>query len=183
MTDIRMTAGSCGEGPARYEAGVFAMPDGGLRGVEDLTGLERAGDPAPGPHWTGDLVRGLQGALASTAALPRPFGLAASVVGLGLGALEGRGRPSVSLRATFSDGATAVIAAEPWLADLIERDRAVVRLALLRAAAAAPPMPEPAAAAPPGDPAPDTAPTPMFEYEKRRGRLRRVAIVKEPGGT
>ena len=89
MTDIRITAGSFGEGVATYDNGVFRFPNGDIRGVEDLSDLGLPTDPATEPHWSGDIVRGLQGALATTTkALPSPFGFAASFVGLGLDVLE-----------------------------------------------------------------------------------------------
>ncbi|GJE17125.1 hypothetical protein [Methylobacterium marchantiae] len=184
MTDIQITAGSFGDGGAIYENGIFRLPNGEVRGVEDLVDLGMPTEPGP-EHWSGDIVRGLQGALTTTTkALPSPFGFAASFVGIGLDAFESSAKAAVILSATFSDGACATIAADRVIAASIRHDREVVRLALLRnppAPSAAPlPAPEPSIAAP--DPA-DPILTSMFQYEKRKGRLRRVASEKTPQET
>lgn len=178
MTDIRITAGSFGEGPGAYDDGTFRMPDGEIRGVEDLATLELPDDSGTEPHWGGDIVRGLKGALAtSSRGLPRPFGFAASLVGAGLGALDPSGRPAVTLVVTFADGAGATIATDAALAATIARDREVVRLAALRRDAAEPAAPPPE----PGSGDADPTLTSMFQYEKRKGRLRRVPSAKESG--
>ncbi|WP_027173928.1 hypothetical protein [Methylobacterium sp. 10] len=180
MTDIRITAGSFGEGVATYDNGVFRFPNGDIRGVEDLSDLGLPTEAAPEPHWSGDIVRGLQGALAtSTKGLPSPFGFAASFVGLGLDVLESTATTAATLPITFTDGASATMAADGAVAALILRDREVVRLALERRAPApavqSVPEPEPTVPAP--DPTDPTL-TSMFQYEKRKGRLRRVVTEK-----
>lgn len=185
MTDIRITAGTFGEGVATYENGVFRFPNGEARGVEDLTDLGLAPESTPEAHWSGDIVRGLQGALAtSTKALPSPFGFAASFVGLGLDVLESSANTAATLPITFSDGASATMAADGAVAALIRRDREVVRLALERVAPAPAvqpaPAPEPIVSTPnPNDP----TLTSMFQYEKRKGRLRRVVTETTPQET
>ena len=183
MTDIRITAGSFGEGVATYDNGVFRFPDGEARGVEDVSDLGTPPEPAPEAHWSGDIVRGLQGALAtSTKALPSPFGFAASFVGLGLDVLESSANAAATLPITFGDGASATLAADGAVAALIRRDCEVVRLALARAV----PAPAVAPAPDPTDPEPDANDptlTSMFQYEKRKGRLRRVVTEKAPQET
>ncbi|MCC0806770.1 hypothetical protein FPV16_11130 [Methylobacterium sp. W2] len=182
MTDIRITAGSFGEGVATYEDGVFRFPNGDTRGVEDLSDFGTPPEPAPEPHWSGDIVRGLQGALAtSTKGLPAPFGFAASFVGLGLDVLDPSASTVATLPIKFSDGASATLAADGAVAALIRRDREVVRLALERVAPA--PAIQPAPAQEPMVPAPglsDPTLTSMFQYEKRKGRLRRVVTETTP---
>ncbi|MCJ2033212.1 hypothetical protein [Methylobacterium sp. J-068] len=128
----------------------------------------------------GGIARGLRDALAATGPLPRPLGLAASVLGAGLDVLGGDGRPTLSIDLRFEDGATASIRADAETAARMSRDREVVRLAVLRRATA--PIAAPAGAAPaaetrwPETPGPDApALASIFAYEKRGGRLRRLA--------
>ena len=167
MTAIRITGGACGVGAGDYEDGVFTMPDGTSRGVESLSALDGPDAPGPPSHWSGDLVRGLQGAMASAEKLPRPLSAAASALGFGLGAFEAK-PPVAVLRLAFTDGSDAVVEAEADLAALMARDRAVVQAALARQAT-------PARPAAPRDADFDRTTTAMFEYEKRNGRLRRVS--------
>ncbi|WP_245259300.1 hypothetical protein [Methylobacterium sp. 77] len=182
MTDIRITAGSFGEGAATYEDGVFRMPNGDVLGVEDLSDIGMPAEPAPEPHWSGDIVRGLQGALAtSTKALPSPFGFAASFVGIGLDAFEASANTATILVATFADDASATILADTAVAATIRRDREVTRLALLRRTLVVPALPSQAPEPPASSPAlSDPTLTSMFQYEKRKGRLRRVASEPTP---
>ncbi|CAA2107131.1 hypothetical protein MBUL_04008 [Methylobacterium bullatum] len=185
MTDIRITAGTFGEGVATYENGVFRFPNGEVRGVEDLADPGLSPETTPEAHWSGDIVRGLQGALAtSTKALPSPFGFAASFVGLGLDVLESSATTTAALPISFSDGASATMAADGAVAAIILRDREVVRLALERRAPApaAQPAPAPEPMLPASDPNDPTL-TSMFQYEKRKGRLRRVVTEKTPQET
>lgn len=165
MTAIRITGGACGVGAGDYEDGVFTMPDGTSRGVETLSALEGAEAAGSSTHWSGNLVRGLQGAMASAEKLPRPLSVAASAFGFGLGAFETRPLVAV-LTIAFLDGANAVVEVEADLAALMARDRAVVQGAIARRAS-------PAMAAP-READLDRTTTAMFEYEKRNGRLRRV---------
>lgn len=170
MTAIRITGGSCGAGAGTYLDGLFTMPDSSLRGVETLTelhGPEAAGRPAP---WSGDIVRGLRGALASAGTLPRALSLAVYAMDAGLGVVAPRPRPA-TLRARFCDGTEAVIETDDGLAAVVARDRALVQAALSRGAPPAA-MPDRTGA---GEEAADRATTAMFEYEKRNGRIRRIA--------
>ncbi len=173
MTDMRVIAGSLGEGAATYEDGLFHLPNGETRAIEDVTQFDPPAGGGRSPHWSGDIVRGLQGALSTTTkALPSPFGFAASFVGLGLDAFEAS---ADTLSITFADGAAATLVAGPETVAVIRRDREVVGRALQRRAPAPLPAPEPAFPAP--DPS-DPILTSMFRYEKRKGRLRRIATEK-----
>jgi len=167
MTAIRITGGACGVGAGDYEDGVFTMPDGTSRGVETLSALEGPEAAGSSTHWSGNLVRGLQGAMASAEKLPRPLSVAASAFGFGLGAFETR-PPIVALTIAFMDGTDAVIETDADLVALMARDRAVVQGAIARRAS-------PPAMVAPRDADLDRTTTAMFEYEKRNGRLRRVS--------
>jgi hypothetical protein len=169
MTGLRVVDGTCGRGSGTYDRGVFAMPDGRSRGVETLTDLTVHGDPGGAPAWTDQVVKGLQGALKPTERLPRPLGLAASAIGAGLGLFD----RAVRFTATFADGSTAAIEADAALPACIARDRDVVRGVAARAVIAPDPV------QPEAEISPDPAPTAVFEYEKRNGRLRRV-VAKPP---
>ncbi|KQP95296.1 hypothetical protein [Methylobacterium sp. Leaf117] len=202
--EIQVTAGSCGIGSASYELGLFRLPDGSLRGVEDLEALVLPTPERPAPRRSG-IARGLREALAATGPLPNPLGLAASLVGVGLDVLGGEG-PSLSVELRFRDGATALIRVAADMAAQIERDRAVVQHATLRLSPAHPSVPDVAADdAPPangiaahsgeahsgeahsgeahsGDEraieeiAPDDRTlASLFAYEKRGGRVRRLS--------
>lgn len=181
MSEILLLGGTCGEGPGSYEAGVFHLPDGSARGVEDLADLTVSHGPEPASRRLG-IARGLRDALASTGPLPRPLGLAASVAGFGLDVIGGGGRPGASLELRFADGAIASIRTEADAAARIVQDRELVRLALLRRAvstARAAPAPRVAETPTESAPAPEGSETralaSIFAYEKRGGRLRRVA--------
>ncbi|KQP72855.1 hypothetical protein ASF60_11980 [Methylobacterium sp. Leaf113] len=148
--EIQVTAGSCGTGSASYELGLFRLPDGSLRGVEDLEALVLPIPERPAPRRSG-IARGLREALAATGPLPNPLGLAASLVGVGLDVLGGEG-PSLFVELRFRDGATALIRVAADMAAQIERDRAVVQHATLRLSPAHPSVPDAAAdEAPPAD--------------------------------
>lgn len=188
MTKILITAGTCGEGPGSYEMGVFSLPDGRMRGVEDLVDLASSDVSESVARRTG-IARGLREALAATGPLPRPLGLAASVLGVGLDVLGGDGRCGLTVEVRFADGARASIRADAEAAAQMVRDREVLQLAALRRARPSlpAPLPEPSADLSaselsasdvplPGMSAPDApALASIFTYEKRGGRLRRLA--------
>ncbi|MCJ2045603.1 hypothetical protein MKK58_13830 [Methylobacterium sp. J-078] len=175
MSEILLLGGTCGEGPGSYEAGVFHLPDGSARGVEDLADFMVSYGPEPASRRLG-IARGLRDALASTGPLPRPLGLAASVAGFGLDVIGGGGRPGASLELRFADGAIASVRTEADAAARIVQDREVVRLALLRRAVSAPMVAEtPTESAPTPEGSETRALASIFAYEKRGGRLRRVA--------
>jgi len=174
-------------GPGRYEAGLLHLPGGEARGVEDLVDLVPVDGPAP-QRRTG-VVGGLRSALDAAGPLPRPLDFAASVVGLGLGALAGTLHARATLHARFSDGGRLVIAADPAIAAALVHDWALVRDAMRRREARTPPRPAllpPPVAQPLSLPAPvavaDESPAPaaIFAYEMRKGRLRRLASGKAP---
>jgi hypothetical protein len=171
VTAIRFIGGAH-EGTGSYELGVLHLPGGGARAVEEVVSVTVQGERSPAPRWSGEIVRGLQGALAQAGGLRQPLGLAASMVGAGLGLFD----RTVRFTAAFADGTSALIEAEAGLPALIDRDREIVRLARLRQAPAAEP-----AASPENEEAgkaADSALSAVFEYEKRNGRLRRVAAPK-----
>ncbi|NEU12812.1 hypothetical protein G3T14_11785 [Methylobacterium sp. BTF04] len=181
MSEIRITAGTWDAEPAAYAEGLLRLPNGNILGVEDLSDLSVTDNPETGPQRRVAVVRGLRSALSAVGPLPRPLNLAASFVGLGLGVIGGDVQAGVSLQARFPDGTRVVIVADPATAAQMMRDREVIRLAALRRTAIPPapvvlalPAPEPEQAA-------ERALTSIFEYEKRKGRLRRLAIAKAPG--
>ncbi|WP_264048103.1 hypothetical protein [Methylobacterium flocculans] len=182
MIEIVILAGTCGAGSGTYELGLFHLPDGSARGVEDLTDLIVPPDPVVSMATCRvGIARGLREALAATGPLPRPLGLAASVLGAGLDVLGGDGRSGLSVELRFADGATATIRTDAEGVARIGRDRDVVRRAALRfAARSAEDTPAESLAEPPGgEPAtlgPDArALASIFAYEKRGGRLRRLS--------
>lgn len=175
MTEIVILGGTCGTGSGTYDLGLFRLPDGTARGVEDLVDLILPPEPGATPATRrGGIARGLRDALAATGPLPLPLGLAASVLDAGLDVLGGEVRPGPTLDLRFADGATATIRTDAEGAARIGRDREVVRLAGLRQAVppTLPPPVEPEAGAP-GPDAPALAS--IFAYEKRGGRLRRLS--------
>lgn len=175
MTEIVILGGTCGTGPGTYDLGLFHLPDGTARGVEDLVDLILPQESGATPATRrGGIARGLRDALAATGPLPRPLGLAASVLDAGLDVLGGEARPGPTLDLRFADGATATIRTDAEGAARIGRDREVVRLAGLRRSP--PPALPPPAEAETGPPGPDApALASIFAYEKRGGRLRRLS--------
>jgi hypothetical protein len=180
MTEILIFAGTCGEGSGSYESGVFTLPDGNVRGVEDLADLILPHGPEAASR-RGGIARGLRDALSATGPLPRPLGLAASVLGIGLDVLGADGRPSPAMELVFTDGATASIRTEADVVAQIVRDREVVRLAVVRLESlprverSSPVADAPETPASGGARPDDRALASIFAYEKRGGRLRRLA--------
>jgi hypothetical protein len=194
MGEIRILEGARPDGPwnagpGTYESGLLRLPGGEVRGVEDLADLVLVDGPAP-KRRTG-VFGGLRSAVDAAGPLPRPLDLAASVAGLGLSALAGTLHARATLHARFSDGARAVMAADPATAAALLHDWAVVRDAILRREAGRPAprqalLPPPMAQSPSlPAPVPDEAPAPaaIFAYEMRKGRLRRLASAKAPEQT
>jgi hypothetical protein len=180
MIAIQIISGTFGPGAGSYEFGVFALPDGSRRGVEDLE--SSALRPPDQPPRRSGIARGLREALAATGPLPNPFGFAASLVHAGLDVLGGDAGPAWSVELRFRDGAGALIRVDGETAAQIERDREVVRRASLRLS---PPLPVAAEARTPGtdgdaDPVDVSVPdgqtlASLFAYEKRGGRVRRLS--------
>ncbi|KQQ24814.1 hypothetical protein ASF58_15235 [Methylobacterium sp. Leaf125] len=186
MIAIQIISGTFGAGPGSYEFGVFGLPDGSLRGVEDLETLTLAPPEQVVPRRTG-IARGLRDALVATGPLPNPLGLAASLMHAGLDVLGGDARPTWSVELRFRDGVQALVRTDAETAAQIERDREVVQRASLR-------LPPPRSAVPPdeiqprmpavaeGEAASIDASVPdgqtlssLFAYEKRGGRVRRLS--------
>jgi len=181
---IEQDGRSAGEG--RYAAGLITLPDGQVRPVEEVARVEvRAGSAQPLDR-AGAVVGGLRGALAASAPVSLPLRLAFSTVRAGLGVIEEGLRPTPAgavVEIVFSDGATLTARMMPETAAMIGRDAEIARGALARREAARPsilPAPEPG---PETDTTPDDALTSIFRYEKRNGRLRRMAMpAKAPEG-
>lgn len=193
MREIWIKAGAWEAGRGVYEDGLFSFPNGASRGLEEVVDVSVEDRPVAALRRRIGVADGLRSALRAVGPLPRPLDLAASVIGLGLGALGGELHTLSSLHLRFTDGAIAAIEADPATADLIRRDHAVIRLALARRGHAGPMaahlLPAPILALPaPSAPASSgvgagTAfgvereiPS-IFEYEKRKGRLRRLALA------
>lgn len=191
MSEIRITAGAWETGIGAYEAGLLHLPNGEVRGFEDLADLSVKNGSEPQGRRAG-LFGGLRSALHAAGPLPRPLDLAASVVGLGLGVIGGDLHAQVSLQARFSDGASAVILTDPATAASMIRDREMIRLALQRRDASRPGHADQELQerremsgrailpAPDAERDADRALTSIFEYEMRKGRLRRLAAAKSP---
>ncbi len=192
MTEIRIVAGAWEAGSGTYADALLRLPNGDLRGLETVVDLS-AGEPEAPPRRRIGIAGGLRSALKAAGPLPRPLDLAATMVGLGLGALGGDLHAMSVLQLRFADGASVRIETDPATAALMKRDHTVIRLALARLmpgdSPTAPLLPGPILALPaPFAPAPPPAPRAepgsereipsIFEYEKRRGRLRRMAVAK-----
>lgn len=168
--------GTCGAGTARYAAGLITLPDGARRGVEEI--LRIAPDdavPRPGSAQRASEVAGsVREVLGTGRSLALPLRLALSTMRAGLGAIEEGLRPpdTMLFEIAFADGSTIKASMPPRTAALIRRDAEIARGALARAA-------QPAPAPETGSPA-DEAVASLFRYEKRNGRLRRIA-AGEPG--
>lgn len=184
MNDIRIVAGRWEAGRGTYADGLLRLPNGDLRGLEGVLDLS-AEEPDTAPRRRAGIAGGLRSALRAAGPLPRPLDLAAAMVGLGLGALGGDLHAVSGLRLRFADGASARIETDPATAALMMRDHAVIRRALARlnpgGSSAAAPLSAPILALP--APAPQAEPQAereipsIFEYEKRKGRLRRMAVA------
>ncbi len=73
MTEIVILGGTCGTGPGTYDLGLFHLPDGTVRGVEDLVDLISPQESGATPATRrGGIARGLRDALAASGPLPRP---------------------------------------------------------------------------------------------------------------
>jgi len=182
---IEQDGRSAGEG--RYASGLITLPDGQVRPIEEVACVDvRAGSAQPLDR-AGAVVGGLRGALAASLPASLPLRLAFSTVRAGLGVIEEGLRPAPAgavVEIAFSDGSTLTARMMPETAAMIGRDAEIARGVLARRQAAGPSSalmaPEPA---PEIDATPDDALTSIFRYEKRNGRLRRMAMpVKAPEG-
>lgn len=158
-------------GQGRYAGGLITLPDGAVHGVETIVRVEIRGAERP---QAGDVVGAVRSALGAALSLPLPFRIAASGLRAGLGALEEGLRPAEGLAPvtlTLREGIAIETLMPIETAILIRRDAEIVRSALARA----------------GDTLPEALPFPstgqetaaltsIFRYEKRNGRLRRVAV-------
>ena len=169
--DASATGTDAGQG--RYEGGLITLPDGSVHGIETVLRVKmRDGETRA---QASDVVGALRSALAALS-LPPPFRVAASGLRAGLGAIEDGLRPAEGLAEvtiTLEDHAPIVALMPVETAILLRRDAELVRGALGRTDER---KPEPKAA-----PSPDAeaeALTSIFRYEKRNGRLRRIAAIE-----
>lgn len=175
MDAFGIEEGFCGAGTARYAGGLLTLPDGSVRGVETITRLS-VKTPEDGATRAGDVAGSLRETLGGTKPTSLPLRLALSTMRAGLGVIEEGLRPprGVPTEIEFADG-TSIMALMPIeAAALLRRDNAIARGVLDRVVEeGAPTRREPTATT--ADTAPDEALTSIFRYEKRNGRLRRVA--------
>lgn len=178
MSVFPIDEGTGGAGTGSYLRGLLTLSNGETRGVEAIARLTPRDEGARGraasqrlPGFL-DTVRNV---LPAAARLPMPARLAVSTVRAGLGVIEEgfapEGAAPVSVEIAFGDGASLVARMAPALIAALRRDREIALGVVARAGRAdiAPP------AAPPDDGATTEALTSIFRYEKRNGRLRRVA--------
>lgn len=165
-----------GSGTGSYEAGLIVLPDGVERGVETVAGITLREEGAPATRLLG-LLGTLRGVLPEPGRQPMPMRLAVSTIRAGLGVIEEElapgGSDPVAAELVFTDGSAILARMPPDLVSTIRRDREIARAALARSAR--PAVPPPAAQHREAD-----APTSIFRYEKRNGRLRRVVDAGKP---
>lgn len=207
MAAFGIEQGTHGVGEGRYAAGLITLPDGRVRGIEEVRDIRVLAIPGSGRaeplDRAGDVVGGLRGALAASSPASLPLRLAFSTVWAGLGVIEQGLKPPPSgsiVEIAFCDGAALTGRMPPETVALLRRDVEIAQGILARREVARPVAPEPAPVvpaprpapprpAPPALPAPATAEpvaeagplpdealTSIFRYEKRNGRLRRVAV-------
>ena len=178
MDAFGIEEGACGPGRAHYASGLIHLPDGSLRGVEEIVSIEARRDRgrvAEASRKTSDLAGSVREALASTKPISLPLRLALSTVRAGLGAIEEGLRPAVdtTFDIRFTDGASIAALMPLQTAVSIQRDAEIARSAIRRA------LPHTSEPLPPNENATDDALTSIFRYEKRNGRLRRIAAKPE----
>lgn len=170
--------GGSGAGSGSYEAGLLTLSNGQARGVEDIARLSVCGDAGKkqaASQKLPDFLGTLRGALPAPGRLPMPARLAISTVRAGLGVIEEGFAPDgvdpSAVEIAFDDGMTIVARMSAGLIAMIRRDRDIALNAIARATrAAVAPVEQPQEADGSAD-----ALTSIFRYEKRNGRLRRVA--------
>lgn len=176
MDAFEIEEGACGPGSARYAAGTITLPDGSLRGVEEIARIALR-DDADGSTSVSRRTRSLAGsvrkALGTARTAPLPLRLALSSLRAGLGVIEDELQPREAQihEIGFRDGGLIVARMPLETAALIRHDIETVRAASARASTiGSVALPEPSATSE----AADEALTSIFRYEKRNGRLRRV---------
>ena len=190
--------GPGGAGSGRYAAGLIGLPGGLAYGVEAVTRIA-VEDGADAAARAGLVAGSFRDALGSAHNAPLPLRLALSTMRAGLSVVEEGLRPRAGLRVeiAFEDGSVirALMSAETVAA--IRHDAAVARGVLDRAhertqtpapALLPPPRPVPPSAPEqalgeiPSEVPGEEALTSIFRYEKRNGRLRRVAASDKSDG-
>jgi hypothetical protein len=189
VAEIRIIEGACGAGFGRYEAGLFTLPDGREIGVERLETFVIRNAMALEGRWAGEIVGGIRGAVDATVHLPLPLRLAAIGASRGLGLIDRAIRMEAILEAGFHDGTQIVISTSASVFHLICNDREVVTRARSRGFINPESQEAPLSdaseiqATTQADPAEQTdgaSLASIFHYEKRKGRLRRVARNEAP---
>ncbi|KAB1070112.1 hypothetical protein [Methylobacterium planeticum] len=186
MAEFRIIECSRGDGAGRYDAGLFTLPDGSEFGAECLQAVTIRNEAALEGAWAGEIVGGIRGAIDASARLPFPLRLAALGARKGIGLVDRAIRAEAIAELRFSDGTMMIAALEPDIVRLIRHDLEVLERARVRFIAAA--MNQEASngdrLAPQSPTATDlaeretsTSLASIFHYEKRKGRLRRVARV------
>ncbi|MBB3902637.1 hypothetical protein [Methylobacterium brachythecii] len=177
MSGFSVDDGACGAGAGSYEAGLLTLPDGTARGVETIARLSPSAPRSRRGTLPG-FLGSLRDALPSSGRLAMPARLAVSTMRAGLGVIEEGLTPDVAqpiaVEIAFADGTTIVVRMPPGLIAALHRDREVALGALARVSAG--PAVETAEAREASE-----ALTSIFRYEKRNGRLRRIA-EPDPAG-
>lgn len=140
MADLTIIAGECGRGTGTYDTGLFTVPQGLGRGVETVAAVILHGGVEGRQTMMEQVVTGLREnaalrggvALAQTIDPSNSLAIAASVVSVGLTALDGAPRQKALIEVQFEDGASFVGTADAGVAALIENDRRVLLLAAPR---------------------------------------------------
>ncbi len=140
MADLTIIAGGCGRGSGTYDTGLFTLPQGLGRGVETVAAVILHGGVEGKQTMMEQVVTGLREnaalrggvALAQTIDPSNSLAIAASVVSVGLTALDGAPRQKALIEVQFEDGASFVGTADAGVAALIENDRRVLLLAAPR---------------------------------------------------
>lgn len=174
--------GPGGAGSGRYAAGLISLPGGIDYGVESVTRIEVRGT-ADRAARAGLVAGSFREALLPARTVSLPLRLAFSTMRAGLSVVEEglRQREGLRVEIAFEDATVvhAMMAAETLT--VIRHDAALARGILERSrkatqeAAAPLLLPPPRAVPVPQDPPDDDVFTSIFRYEKRNGRLRRVA--------
>jgi hypothetical protein len=140
VADLTIIAGECGRGTGTYDTGLFTVPQGLGRGVETVAAVILHGGVEGRQTMMEQVVTGLREnaalrggvALAQTIDPSNSLAIAASVVSVGLTALDGAPRQKALIEVQFEDGASFVGTADAGVAALIENDRRVLLLAAPR---------------------------------------------------
>jgi hypothetical protein len=133
VSRFEIVAGDFGRGRGRYDAGIFTLPKGSPRAIEDVVSVESNATILE-RSWLGAAAGGLKGAaiaaplgmMATIFASPikaivtgGPAAITAGAIGAGIGALGGGTKNKALMQVAFRDGAGLVAIAEEHLPDRI----------------------------------------------------------------